>query len=196
MTSTPRRSGGCGQRRRRRSRRAISAVSAHGLSNPSSGPGGAWVRYLIATSETPNSAPAAAPRSSPSARGGRWRRAEILMSAAPMAKIPPSTAISAASEACWRVVGAAAGQSDHHQPGRGDRHADPLPSSEVKAEEALREHGEEDEPAGEDRLHDRQRRERRARRRADPRPRPPRSSRPRTTWSGTDRRRCAADGGP
>jgi hypothetical protein len=35
-----------------------------------------------------------------------------------------------------------------------------LSSSEVKAEEALGEHGEEDEPAGEDRLHDRQRRER------------------------------------
>ena len=59
-----------------------------------------------------------------------------------------------------RVAGAAAGQSDHHQPGRGDRHADPLSSSELKAEETLGEHGEEDEPAGEDCLHDRQRRER------------------------------------
>jgi hypothetical protein len=42
----------------------------------------------------------------------------------------------------------------------GDRHAGPLSSSEVKAEEALGEHGEEDEPARENRLHDRQRRER------------------------------------
>ena len=34
-------------------------VSVQGLSSPRSGPGGAWVRYLIATSETPQSAPAA-----------------------------------------------------------------------------------------------------------------------------------------
>ncbi len=52
-------------------------------------------------------------------------------------------------------LGASAGQSDDHQPCRGDRHADPLSSSELKAEESLREHREEDEPAGEDRLHDR-----------------------------------------
>jgi hypothetical protein len=58
------------------------------------------------------------------------------------------------------VVGAAAGQSDHHQPGRGDCHADPLSPSELKAEESLGEHSEEDEPAGEHRLHDRQWRER------------------------------------
>ena len=58
------------------------------------------------------------------------------------------------------VVGAAAGQSDDHQPGRGDRDADPLSSSELKAEEALGEHREEDEPARQDRLHDRQRGER------------------------------------
>jgi hypothetical protein len=78
---------------------------------------------------------------------------------APLAKIAPSTAISAASEArCGSL--APAGQSDHYQPGRGDRHADPLPPSEVKAEEALGEDGKEDEPAGEHRLHDRQRRER------------------------------------
>jgi hypothetical protein len=57
------------------------------------------------------------------------------------------------------VVGAAAGQSDDHQSGRGDSHANPLPPSEVKAEEALGEHGEEHEPAGEDGLHDRQWRE-------------------------------------
>jgi hypothetical protein len=69
-------------------------------------------------------------------------------------------AISAASEARCESSGAAAGQADDHQPGRGDRQADPLSPSEAKAEEALGEHGEEDEPAGEDRLHDRQRRER------------------------------------
>ena len=116
--------------------------------------------HLIATSETPNSAPAAAPRSSPSTRGSTWRRVETLTSATPIAKIAPSTAIRPLSEARSRVVGAAAGQPDDHQPGRGDRDADPLSPSEVKAEEALGEHGEEDEPAGEDRLHDRQRRER------------------------------------
>ena len=174
----------------------MSAVSAHGLINPSSGPGGAWVRYLIATSETPNSAPAAAPRSSPSARGKMWRRVEILSSAAPMTKIAPSTAISAASERAWRVIGAAAGQSDHHQPGRCDRDADPLASSEVKAEESL----------GEARRGRRGRRRgpparsttarARVRRRVDPRPRSPRPNRSRTTWSETGRRRCAADGGP
>ena len=58
------------------------------------------------------------------------------------------------------VVRAGAGQSDDREPGRGDRHTDPLPSSELKAEETLGEHREEDEPAGEHRLHDRQRRER------------------------------------
>jgi hypothetical protein len=61
--------------------------------------------------------------------------------------------------ALW-VACAAAGQPDDHQPGRGDRDADPLPPTQVKAEEALGEHGEEDEPAGQDRLHDRQRRQR------------------------------------
>jgi hypothetical protein len=46
--------------------------------------------------------------------------------------------------------------SDHDQPGRGDRQADPLSASELKAEEALGEHGEEDEPAGEDRVSERE----------------------------------------
>jgi hypothetical protein len=58
------------------------------------------------------------------------------------------------------AVGAPASQADDRQSGCGDRHADPLPLPEAKAEEPLGEHGEEDEPAGEDRLHDRQRRER------------------------------------
>jgi hypothetical protein len=102
--------------------------------------------YLTATAETPNSAPAAAPRISPSARGWTWRRAEILTSAAPLAS-------------ALRVVGAAAGQTDHHEPGGGHRQADPLSPAQLKAEEALGEHGQEDEPAGQDRLHDRQRRE-------------------------------------
>ena len=44
-----------------------------------------------------------------------------------------------------RVLGATAGQADDRQAGRCDRHADPLPPSEVEAEEALGEHGEEDE---------------------------------------------------
>ena len=74
-------------------------VSVHGLTNPSTGPGGAWVRYFSAISETPHSAPAAAPRSRPSPRCGRWRRVEILKSAATTAKIAPPMAISAASEA-------------------------------------------------------------------------------------------------
>jgi hypothetical protein len=72
--------------------------------NPPSGHGGVLVRYLMATSETSNSAPAAAPRSSPSARS--------------------------------------------------------MPSLEAKPEEALGDDGEEDEPAGEHCLHDRQRCER------------------------------------
>ena len=55
-----------------------------------------------------------------------------------------------------RVVRAPAGQPDDHESGRGDRDADPLSPSEAEAEEALGEHGEEDEPAGEDCLHDRQ----------------------------------------
>jgi len=58
------------------------------------------------------------------------------------------------------VPGAPAGHSDHRQSQRGDRHADPLPPSEVKAEEPLGEHCEEDQAAREDGLHDRQWRER------------------------------------
>ena len=69
-------------------------------------------------------------------------------------------AISAASEEPPGVLGAAASQPDHRQPHRSDRQADPLSSSELKAEEALGENGQEDQPAGKDRLHDRQRRER------------------------------------
>jgi hypothetical protein len=53
-----------------------------------------------------------------------------------------------------RVVGATASQADDHEPGRCDRHADPLSPSKLKAEEALGEHGEEDEAPGKDRLHD------------------------------------------
>ena len=53
-----------------------------------------------------------------------------------------------------RVVGAAAGQPDDHQSRGCDCDADPLPASEVEAEEALGEYREEDEPAGQARLHD------------------------------------------
>jgi hypothetical protein len=61
--------GGGGWRLRAEAYKAITpgvrTVSVRGLTAPSSGSGGAWVRYLTATSQTPNSAPAAAPRSSP-----------------------------------------------------------------------------------------------------------------------------------
>ncbi len=50
---------------------------------------------------------------------------------------------------------APAGESDDDQSSRGDGHADPLSSPELEAEESLREHREEEEPAGEDGLHDR-----------------------------------------
>ena len=88
--------------RDRAGERARSAST--GSRSPCSGPS-AWVRYLIATSETPNSAPAARPSSSPSARCRTRRCAEIARSAAPIANIAPSTAISAASdECCGRVA--------------------------------------------------------------------------------------------
>ena len=54
-----------------------------------------------------------------------------------------------------RSIGAAAGQPDDRQPGRRDRDAEPLPSSEMKAEEPLREDGQEDQPAREHGLDDR-----------------------------------------
>jgi len=110
--------------------------------------------YLIATAETPNSAPAAAPRSSPSAAGGdpHERGADREDRALDGDQRRQRGAL--------RVAGAGAGESDDDQSCRGDRHSDPLSSSELKAEESLREHGEEDEPAGEDGLHDRQGRER------------------------------------
>ena len=53
-----------------------------------------------------------------------------------------------------------AGESDDRQAGCRHDQASPLPAAEVKAKEALGENSEEYEPAGEDRLHDRQRRER------------------------------------
>ena len=63
-----------------------------------------------------------------------------------------------------RPSGAAAGQSDDGQPCGRDRDAEPLPSSEAKVEEPLREDSEEHEATGEHGLDDRQRR---ARERAD-----------------------------
>ena len=52
------------------------------------------------------------------------------------------------------------GEPDHSKPDRRDQQADPLPSSEVKAEVAFGEHGEEDQSARQHGLHDRQRRQR------------------------------------
>ena len=136
----------------------MSAVSVHGLTIPCSGPGAAWVRYLIATFETPNSAPAAAPRRSPSTRRRRWRCAEIQEYGADgddRALDGDHRRRATAAPRC----GPTAGESDHRQSDRGDRHADPLPPSEAKAEVALADHGQEHDSAGHDRLHDRQRRE-------------------------------------
>src|SRR5438128_1585181 len=73
----------------------ISAVSVHGLSSPSSGPC-ACVRYLRATSETPNSTPAAVASRSASPRCSMPLRVEILTSPTPSSKIALSTAIGAA----------------------------------------------------------------------------------------------------
>jgi hypothetical protein len=84
---------------------------------------------------------------------------EIRTGAAPNAKIAHSTAISADSEARCAWL-APSGQSDEHQPRRGDHRTDPLPSLKLEAEVPLCEHGEEDEAAGEDRLNDREWRER------------------------------------
>ena len=123
-------------------------MSVHGLTNPSTGPGGAWVRYLSATSETPNSAPAAAAEEQSLSAIGKVAAGRDPDGTAPIAKIAASRAISAASEAQPRVGGAAAGESDDHQSGRGDSHAGPLSSPELEAEEALGEHREEDETAG------------------------------------------------
>ena len=135
------------------------ARSGHGLNSPNSGPASAWVKYSMATSETPHSAPAVAPRSSPSARGRTCRCADIRMSAATMMKIPPSTAIYAASDERWGSPPPRR-YPDDRQPRRRHGHADPLPPSEVKTEETLGEHREEDQAACEDGLHDRQGRER------------------------------------
>ena len=52
------------------------------------------------------------------------------------------------------------GEPDHEKPGRRDEQADPLPASEVETEVAFGEHGEEDQPARQHGLHDRQRRQR------------------------------------
>ena len=52
------------------------------------------------------------------------------------------------------------GDRDHGEPSRRDDHSGPLPASKLKAEVALGEHREEDQPAREHGLHDRQRRER------------------------------------
>jgi hypothetical protein len=110
---------------------------------------------LIATSETPNSALAAAPREQPLAA-----RQDVAAGRDPHErgadrKDRALDRDQRRQRGTLRVVGAAAGESDDHQPGRGDRHASPLSPSEAKAEEALGEHGEKDEPAGENRLHDR-----------------------------------------
>ena len=143
----------------------------------------------MATSETPNSAPAASPSSSPSARCVTRRCAEIARRAAPTANTAASTAISAASDELLRPSGAAAGHPDDGQPCGRDRDAEPLPSSEAKVEEPLGEDREEHEATGEDGLHDRQRRAARARRRAAP----TRGSRPASpTANHFERKRAAA----
>jgi len=54
----------------------------------------------------------------------------------------------------------AARQPERGESASGDREAGPLAAAEVKAEEALGDNGEEHEPAGKNRLHDREGRER------------------------------------
>ena len=111
------------------------------------------VRYLIATSETPNSTPAAVASSNASPRCSTSRRVEILTSPIPNARIAVSTAISAASEE--RCGPPEVAESDHRQPSSSERHPSPLASSEMKPEEPLGEHGKEHKPARQNRLHDR-----------------------------------------
>ena len=69
---------------------AVRAVSVHGLTARSSGPGGPWVRYLIATSQTRTARRPPRPGAVPSGRSRAWRRVEIRTSAAPSAKVPPT----------------------------------------------------------------------------------------------------------
>ena len=71
----------------------------------------------------------------------------------------PATAISAAVEAWWCAAGAAVSPRIG-QPARGDQQADPLPAAELEAEEPLSDDRQEHQPAGDDGLHDRQRRQR------------------------------------
>jgi hypothetical protein len=150
---------------------------------------------LIATSETPNSAPAAAPSSSPSARSDKCRRVEIRTSIAPVAKTAPSTAISAASEARGGWVAPPPVTPITTSPAAVIVTPTHCRRPETEAEVPLGEHGENDKPAGEDRLHDRQRRQRERRRAAPTRESRP-STRSQTTWSERDRSRSAADGEP
>jgi hypothetical protein len=73
------------------------------------------------------------------------------------ARMPLSTAIKSRQRGSLGPL-RGSGQTDDRQSRRGDRHASPLAASEAKPKEALGEHGEEDEPPGQDRLHARQRR--------------------------------------
>ena len=87
----------------------------------------------------------------------RW--VEIAATATATTRTPHSTAIKAARHSPAALVGVPRGEPDDRKPRRRDDHADPLAPPESEAEEALGEDGEEHQPAREDGLHDRQRRE-------------------------------------
>ena len=139
---------------------AISAAAVHGLISSSTPLAMSSARNLIAISETPNSAPAVAPRSRPCAAGGTRRWVEIAATAAPATKDAALDRDQRRRGVVRRIaVVRPRGQPDDREPCRRDDHADPLAASEPEAEEALGEDGEEHQPAREDGLHDRQRRQ-------------------------------------
>ena len=86
-----------------------------------------------------------------------------------------------------------AGERDHGEPGGRDDHAGPLPASQSKAEVALGEHREKDQPAREHGLHNRQRRQGKRAYMKPPRNNRDRPAQARTSGSGTGPQRCAAD---
>ena len=160
------------------------------LSNPSNGPGAAWVSRPGATSETPN-----APR--------RPRRGAALDARSTWRRVETSPARRRAQRSRPRRRSA---RSARRAPGRWRRRlVSPMttnPAAVIVTPTHCRRQGESRRSARRTRRGRRARwtapparstaAQARAHRRANPRPRPPRSSRPRTTWSEQSRRRCAA----
>ena len=150
---------------RKASAAATVATGSQGESASASRPSpAAPVSAFSATSPTPNSTPAAAPRiapwwwaGAPMLRGGDQQRADGERDGLEDDQAGDG-------ERGVMAVGRRHGEDEQHEPGRGHRDARPLAAADAVAEDPVAEHGEHHDAGGE---HDLDRRERGERERGD-----------------------------